>query len=249
MTVRTGAIYLVGAGPGDPKLITVRGREILESADAVVHDRLISQSLLELARADARIENVGKAPGRDGPSQDEINDLLVNLARNGYTVCRLKGGDPFVFGRGGEEVLAGRAAGVYVEVVPGVSSALAAPASAGVPVTHRGLSSSVTVVTGHEEPGARNGSVDWNGIAQVQGSIVIMMGVAHIDAIARALVVSGRSSDESVCVVERATCPNQRVIFGTLGTIGEVTQSSMIENPATIVIGVAVDALADRAEW
>ena len=249
MTVRTGAIYLVGAGPGDPKLITVRGREILESADAVVHDRLISQSLLELARADARIENVGKAPGRDGPSQDEINDLLVNLARNGYTVCRSKGGDPFVFGRGGEEVLAGRAAGVYVEVVPGVSSALAAPASAGVPVTHRGLSSSVTVVTGHEEPGARNGSVDWNGIAQVQGSIVIMMGVAHIDAIARALVVSGRSSDESVCVVERATCPNQRVIFGTLGTIGEVAQSSMIENPATIVIGVAVDALADRAEW
>jgi uroporphyrinogen III methyltransferase/synthase len=248
VTVRTGAIYLVGAGPGDPKLITVRGREILESADAVVHDRLISQGLLELARADARIENVGKAPGREGPSQGEINDLLINLARSGYTVCRLKGGDPFVFGRGGEEVLAGRAAGVYVEVVPGVSSALAGPASAGVPVTHRGLSSSVTVVTGHEEPGARNGSVDWNVIAQVQGSIVIMMGVAHIDAIARALVVSGRSSDESVCVVERATCPNQRVIFGTLGTIGEVAQSSMIENPATIVIGVAVDTLADRAE-
>ena len=248
MTVRTGAIYLVGAGPGDPKLITVRGREILESADAVVHDRLISPRLLKLARADARIENVGKAPGGIGPSQDEINDLLVSLARNGCTVCRLKGGDPFIFGRGGEEVLAGRAAGVFVEVVPGVTSALAGPASAGVPVTHRGLSSSVTVVTGHEEPSARDGGVDWRDIAQVQGSIVIMMGVVHIEAIARALVVSGRPSDEPVCIVERATCPNQRVIFGTLGTIGGVAERSTIENPATIVIGVAVDALADRAE-
>ncbi len=246
---QTGVVHIVGAGPGDPELLTLKALRALQDADIVFYDRLVGEGVLELIRRDADRVPVGKSKGNHSVPQEDIHRLLVEAAKQGRRVVRLKGGDSFVFGRGGEEVLAGRAAGVYVEVVPGVSSALAAPASAGVPVTHRGLSSSVTVVTGHEEPGARNGSVDWNGIAQVQGSIVIMMGVAHIDAIARALVVSGRSSDESVCVVERATCPNQRVIFGTLGTIGEVAQSSMIENPATIVIGVAVDALADRAEW
>ena len=245
MKPQPGTIYLVGAGPGDPKLITVHGREVLESADAVVHDRLVSAELLELARAGARMENVGKAPGRASRSQSEINDLLVRLAGEGLSVCRLKGGDPFVFGRGGEEVLAARAAGAPVVVVPGVSSALAGPAAADVPVTHRGVASSVTVVTGHDAPSATDGGVDWERIAATPGAIVVLMGVANLATLARRLMDAGRSPDEPVRVIERATLPEQRVVSGTLATIGTLARDVQLASPATIVVGPVVGVLDD----
>ena len=243
MKAQAGTIYLVGAGPGDPKLITVHGREVLESADAVVHDRLISPDLLKLARLDARIEDAGKAPGRASRSQDEINDLLIALAREGLSVCRLKGGDPFVFGRGGEEVLAARAAGVPVVVVPGISSALAGPTAADVPVTHRGVESSFTVVTGHDAQAAVG--VDWERVAGTPGSIVVLMGVGNLGTIARKLVQGGRSPDEPVRLVERATLPGQRVLSGTLATIDQLAQEAELQAPAVIVVGPVAGVLND----
>lgn len=245
MKAKAGTIYLVGAGPGDPKLITVHGREVLESADAVVHDRLISPDLLKLARLDARIENAGKAPGRASRSQDEINDLLIALAREGLSVCRLKGGDPFVFGRGGEEVLAARAAGIPIVVVPGISSALAGPTAADVPVTHRGVESSFTVVTGHDARSAGDAGVDWARIAGTPGSIVVLMGVGNLGTIAGTLIEGGRPPDEPVRVVERATLPGQRVLSGTLATIEQLAQAAELTAPAVIVVGPVAGVLND----
>lgn len=243
MTARSGTIYLVGAGPGDPGLITVRGRQILESADVVVHDRLISSRLLECVRSDAQIEDVGKTPRRKSQSQNEINRLLITLARDGRSVCRLKGGDPFVFGRGGEEVLAARAAGVPVEIIPGVTSAVAAPTAGGVPVTHRGVSSVVTIVTGHDVPCIDSGGVDWDRVAQLPGTIVVLMGVANLGLICDALIRAGRSASEPVQVIESATLPEQRTVAGTLDTIADLAKDAGISNPATAVIGPVVTAL------
>ena len=243
MRAQPGTIYLVGAGPGDPKLITVHGREVLESADVVVHDRLVSRDLLKLARTGARMEDVGKAPGRASRSQAEINNLLVQLAGNGLSVCRLKGGDPFVFGRGGEEVLAARAAGIPVVVVPGVSSALAGPAAADVPVTHRGVASSVTVVTGHDAQSATDGGVDWQRIAGTPGTIVVLMGVGNLGSIARRLVDGGRSPDEPVRVIEGATLPGQRAVSGRLSTIDAIAREVGLRAPAVIVVGPVVGVL------
>ncbi len=245
MKAQAGTIYLVGAGPGDPKLITVHGREVLESADAVVHDRLISPDLLKLARADARIEDAGKTPGRASRSQEEINDLLIELAREGLSVCRLKGGDPFVFGRGGEEVLAARAAGIPVVVVPGISSALAGPTAADVPVTHRGVESSFTVVTGHDALTVGGSGVDWGRIAGTPGSIVVLMGVGNLGAISGKLIEGGRSPHEPVRVVERATLPGQRVLSGTLATIEQLAQEAELQAPAVIVVGTVAGVLND----
>ena len=247
MRAQPGTIYLVGAGPGDPKLITVHGREVLESADAVVHDRLISPELLTLARAGAQIKDVGKSPGRASWSQAQINDLLIQCAESGLSVCRLKGGDPFVFGRGGEEVLAARAAGIPVVVVPGVSSALAGPAAADVPVTHRGVTSSVTVVTGHDAQLAADGGVDWRRIASAPGAIVVLMGVGNLGSIARKLIEGGRPLDEPVRVIEQATLPEQRVVSGTLSTIETVAWAAGLKAPAVIVVGPVV-GLLDSAE-
>ena len=243
MKAQAGTIYLVGAGPGDPKLITVHGREVLESADAVVHDRLISPELLKLARVDARIEDAGKAPGRASRSQEDINDVLIDLARAGLSVCRLKGGDPFVFGRGGEEVLAARVAGIPVVVVPGISSALAGPAAADVPVTHRGVESSFTVVTGHDARTAGDAGVDWARIAATPGSIVVLMGVGNLGAIAGKLIEGGRPPDEPVRVVERATLPGQRVLSGTLATIQQLAREAELQAPAVIVVGPVAGVL------
>ena len=245
MKAQAGTIYLVGAGPGDPKLITVHGREVLESADAVVHDRLISPELLKLARVDARIEDAGKTPGRASRSQEDINDLLIDLAREGLSVCRLKGGDPFVFGRGGEEVLAARAAGIPVVVVPGISSALAGPAAADVPVTHRGVESSFTVVTGHDARSAGDAGVDWARIAATPGSIVVLMGVGNLGAISGKLIEGGRSPNEPVRAVERATLPGQRVLSGTLATIELLAQEAGLKAPAVIVVGRVAGVLND----
>ncbi len=224
-------VYLVGAGPGDPGLLTVRGAELLAGADLVVHDRLSDSSLLDLAPARARRLDVGKAPG--GPvHQDEINDLLVSNGRAGLRVVRLKGGDPFVFGRGGEEALALQAAGVPFEVVPGITSAIAVPAYAGVPVTHRGLATSFTVVTGHSRH-AIDQETNWDALARVGGTIVVLMGVAHRAEIADRLMAAGLAPDTPVVAVRWGTRPEQAAIRVPLDRLG----STPLEPPVTLVVG------------
>jgi uroporphyrinogen III methyltransferase/synthase len=226
-------VHLVGAGPGDPGLLTVRALEVLRRADVVVYDRLSQESLLDLAPAGAERIDVGKAPGHVRLPQEGINALLVERGRRGETVVRLKGGDPFVFARGGEEAAALAEAGVPFEVVPGITSAIAVPAYAGIPVTLRHSSTSVTIVTGHEEPGAGDGTVDWEAVARVGGTIVVLMGVARIGRIAAALVAAGRSPDTPVAAVQWGTRPEQRTVRATLATIGD----HELGTPSTIVIG------------
>ena len=235
-------VYLVGAGPGDPGLITVRGQAILKIADVIIHDRLISLDLLRLARADARIIHVGKTPDGQRTSQDEINAMLIDYGGAGKTVARLKGGDPFVFGRGGEEILSLKAAGIPVEVVPGITSALAAPAYAGVPATQRGLSTSFTVVTGHD-----TSNVDFDALAHMQG-LIFMMGVRRLPSIVAALMQRGRAADTPVVCVEWGTFPQQRVVSGTLATIVDIAQQADLRFPSVIVIG-AVAGLAESMAW
>ncbi|MGC1511943.1 MAG: uroporphyrinogen-III C-methyltransferase [Acidimicrobiales bacterium] len=224
-------VYLVGAGPGDPGLLTVRGAELLAVADVIVHDRLAEASLLDRARTGAEIIDVGKTPG--GPvQQDAINELLVERGQRGLEVVRLKGGDPFVFGRGGEEAEALLGAGVAFEVVPGVTSAIAAAAYAGVPVTHRGLSTSFTVVTGHSRHGVDPG-VDWDALARAGDTIVLMMAVAHRREIAERLIAGGRPADTPVAAVRWGTRSSQRTIRTTLGELGAVD----LEPPVAIIVG------------
>ncbi len=224
-------VYLVGAGPGDPGLLTRRGAELLGRADVVVHDRLVPMSLLALVPGGALVIDAGKRPGRPR-RQDEVNALLVEHGRAGRTVVRLKGGDPFVFGRGGEEAKALAEAGVPFEVVPGVSAAAAVPAYAGVPVTHRGLSTSVTVVTGHVGDDATEG-VDWKALAAVGGTLVILMGMEHRGEIAARLMAGGRAPDTPVVVVQRGTTAGQRVARTVLCELEGVGLGS----PATVVVG------------
>ncbi len=224
-------VYLVGAGPGDPGLITVRGAEVLGRADVVVHDRLAERSLLDLAPVGAERIDVGKRPG-DPVHQDEINDLLVAQGRAGRCVVRLKGGDPFVFGRGGEEAEALAAADVDFEVVPGVTAAVAVPAYAGIPVTHRGVSTSFTVVTGHSRQ-ALDAEVDWDALARVGGTIVVLMGVAHRDEIARRLIAGGRPPTTPVAAVSWGTRPVQRSLRTTLAGLA----TADLAPPVTMVIG------------
>jgi uroporphyrinogen III methyltransferase/synthase len=224
-------VYLVGAGPGDPGLITVKGAEVLGRADLVVHDRLAERSLLDLAPAGAQRIDVGKRPG-DPVHQEEINHLLVEHGGAGRCVVRLKGGDPFVFGRGGEEAEALAAAGVDFEVVPGVTAAVAVPAYAGVPVTHRGLSTSFTVVTGHSRQ-ALDTDIDWDALARLGGTIVVLMGVAHRDEIARRLIAGGRAPTTPVAAVSWGTRPGQRSVRTTLAGL----TTTELEPPVTMVIG------------
>jgi uroporphyrinogen III methyltransferase/synthase len=225
-------VYLVGAGPGDPGLLTVRGAEVLGRADVVLYDRLSVGTLLDLAPASAEQISVGKARGDAPMSQDEINALLVERGRAGQEVVRLKGGDPFVFARGGEEAGALLAAGVPFEVVPGITSAVAVPAYAGVPVTHRGLATSFTVVTGHEDPWAAK-DTDWDAVARVGGTIVVLMGVATRGAIAARLIDGGLDPDTPVTAVRWGTRPEQQTVRTTLAGLG----ASAVDAPATIVIG------------
>jgi uroporphyrinogen III methyltransferase/synthase len=226
-------VYLVGAGPGDPGLLTRRGEELLRRADVVVYDRLASPALLQLAPASAELVDVGKAPGRVAMTQDEINALLVARGRDGKEVVRLKGGDPFVFGRGGEEAQECAAAGVAFEVVPGVTSAIAAPAYAGIPVTHRGVSTHVTIVTGHEDPAKGPKDTDWEALARAGGTLVILMGAGRVGEIAKALVAGGLDEHTPVAAVRWGTRPNQRTTRATLATIADAG----IEAPSAIVVG------------
>ena len=225
-------VYLVGAGPGDPGLLTVRGAEVLSRADVVVYDRLSVSSLLDLAPEGSERISVGKARGQATMPQHEINALLVERGRAGQEVVRLKGGDPFVFARGGEEAAALAAAAVPFEVVPGVTSAVAVPAFAGVPVTHRGLSTSFTVVTGHEDPWAAK-DTDWDAVARVGGTIVVLMGVATREAIAARLMEGGLAADTPVAAVRWGTRPEQQTVRTTLAGLG----AAALDPPATIVIG------------
>ncbi len=223
-------ISLVGAGPGDPELLTIRGLRRLQEADVVVHDALVGTGVLALARPDAEMIDVGKRPGAPVP-QELINELLVQLGGSGRKIVRLKGGDPFVFGRGGEEALALVAAGLDFEVVPGVSSVIAAPAAAGIPVTHRGVSASFTVVTGHRQRG--EDAVNWRALAQAGGTLIVLMGVAQRATIAAALMEGGLAPDTPVAAIRDATSSRQQVVRCALSELAAVA----VESPATIVIG------------
>lgn len=234
-------VHLVGAGPGDPDLLTVRAASLLAGADIVVHDRLIDPRVLAVARH-ARLIDVGKRPG-GSRTQDSINELLVELGSTGADVVRLKGGDPFLFGRGGEEALALAAAGIAFTIVPGVSSALAGPGAAGIPVTHRGVSGAVTVVTGHREAGAP--PISWGALARLGGTIVVLMGVAQKATIARRLIAAGLPPATPVAAVQSATLAGEHVHRCTLDRLGVAP----IENPSVIVIGdvAALDVAAASA--
>jgi uroporphyrin-III C-methyltransferase/precorrin-2 dehydrogenase/sirohydrochlorin ferrochelatase len=232
-----GHVALVGGGPGDPGLITTLGRRLLAEADVVVVDRLAPRALLDELPDDVEVVDVGKAPGHHLATQDEINRLLIEHGRAGRRVVRLKGGDPYLLGRGGEELAACRAAGVDVEIVPGVTSALSVPAAAGIPVTHRGVSRQVTIATGHEH-------LDWPSLAALDGTLVLLMGVNGLGRTASALIGHGKAAETPVAVVESGFSPQQRTTVGTLATIAEVARERAVRSPAVIVIGAVVDLAA-----
>ena len=241
-----GRVLLVGAGPGDPGLLTIAGRDAIADADVIVYDRLVNPALLDYARSDARLVYVGKRRGGGPMTQAEINDLLCAAALAGNVIVRLKGGDPFVFGRGGEEVLAARVAGVPCTVIPGITAATAVPAAAGIPVTHRGLSSAFTVITGHEDPGKPDGAIDWDALAQLGGTLVLLMGVGTLPQVCQRLIDGGLPIDTPAAVIQNGTTAEQHVVGGDLATIAELARLAGIEAPATTVIG-EVAALATRA--
>lgn len=235
MSSLNGIVYIVGGGPGDPGLITVKGLDCLRRADVVLYDRLVAQELLREVSPHAELIDVGKEPKRHRRSQAEINALLIEKASAGKMVVRLKGGDPFVFGRGGEECQALAEAGIRYEVVPGVSSAIAVPAYAGIPVTQRGVTTAFTVVAGHT--GGSDSTIDWNAISQI-GTIIFLMGVEHLPEIASQLIVHGRSSETPVALIQEGTTQNQLVITGTLEDI--VGKTRDVRPPAVLVVGEVV---------
>jgi uroporphyrinogen III methyltransferase / synthase len=241
-------VYLVGAGPGDPGLMTARALELIAAADVIVYDRLIPASALEGAREDATLIYAGKEGGGPSMPQSEISELLVGYGRSSGVVVRLKGGDPFVFGRGGEEASALAGAGIAFEVVPGVTAGVAGPAYAGIPVTHRDAASAVAFVTGHEDPGKPESALDWRALAAFPGTLVFYMGVRQLPVIASALEAHGRLGSEPAAVVERGTLPDQRVVTGTLATIASVALDEGVRAPALVVVG-AVAGLRERLAW
>lgn len=240
MSARSGVVYLVGAGPGDPGLMTVRALELIGSADAIYYDRLIPPGALDGARQGAELVYVGKAPGKPSIPQEEIGERLTEAARAGKSVVRLKGGDPFVFGRGGEEGEALRAAGVEFELVPGITAGVAATAYAGIPVTHRDDASAVAFVTGHEDPGKEQSALDWEALARFPGTLVFYMGVKRLAGNATALIEAGRDAGEPAAAVERGTMDGQRTVIATLGTLAETVEREGIGAPALIVVGRVV---------
>ncbi len=241
-------VFLVGAGPGDPGLMTARALELIAAADVIVYDRLIPDRALDGARADAELVYVGKEGGGPSVSQEEIGAVLVAHGREGRDVVRLKGGDPFVFGRGGEEAELLREAGVAFEVVPGVTAGVAASAYAGIPVTHRDAASAVAFVTGHEDPAKPESALDWAALARFPGTLVFYMGVRQLATIAERLMAGGREAAEPAAVVERGTLPGQRVVTGTTATIAEVAAAAGVRAPAISLFG-EVAALRERLAW
>jgi uroporphyrinogen III methyltransferase/synthase len=249
-----GRVFLVGAGPGDPGLLGARALEVIASADVILYDRLVGPGVLDGARAGAELVFVGKQGGGEAVPQERTEELLLEHARRGRRVVRLKGGDPFVFGRGGEEALTLRAAGIPFEVVPGLTAGLAAPAYAGIPVTHRGLSTAVALVTGHTREGTggegedHEAAIDWQALAAFPGTLVFYMGVSALPVIAERLIDAGRPGSEPAAVVEAGTLPRQRTISGTLETIAELARRERVMAPSVTVVG-AVAALASELAW
>ncbi len=237
MSARAGVVYLVGAGPGDAGLMTARSLELIATADAVLYDRLIPAGALDGARDDAELIYVGKARGDVAMTQERIGAELIDRARRGLSVVRLKGGDPFVFGRGGEEAEACREAGVEFEVVPGVTSGVAAPAYAGIPVTHRDDASAVAFVTGHEDPQKPETALDWDALARFPGTLVFYMGIKNLPEITRRLAEAGRDETEPAAAIERGTFPGQRVAIATLGTLASEVERESLRPPSILIFG------------
>jgi len=243
--MRTGKVYLIGAGPGDPGLMTVRGLQLLREAQVVVYDQLVNPALLEAVSPQAQQIFVGKQAGRHSIAQNDINEVLVNYALQGYRVVRLKGGDPFVFGRGGEEAESLADAGIAFEVVPGVSSAIAVPAYAGIPLTHRNFASSFAVVTGHEAIKSQS-AVDWAKLATAVDTLVILMGLHNLRSIVDKLIANGRAPETPVAVIRQGTTAGQQAVVGTL--IDIVDKSAGMKAPALIVVGEVVK-LQTKLDW
>ena len=243
-----GRVYLVGAGPGDPGLLTARALELIALAEVILYDRLIPPSALDGARADAELIFVGKEGGGASVPQARTEALMLERAKAGLSVVRLKGGDPFVFGRGGEEALAMRAAGIAFEIVPGITSGVAAPAYAGIPVTHREIASAVALITGSEDPEKPDSALDWRALAAFPGTLVFYMGVRRLPAIATALIAAGRPASEPVAVVQEGTLAGQRTVTGTLETIAEIALGEGIRAPSITVVGPVV-GFAGELAW
>jgi uroporphyrin-III C-methyltransferase / precorrin-2 dehydrogenase / sirohydrochlorin ferrochelatase len=235
-----GRVTLVGGGPGDPGLITVEGRALVADADVLVVDRLAPRGLLDTVDDDVEVIDVGKAPYRHGATQQEINELLVDRAGRGLHVVRLKGGDPFVLGRGGEEVAACTAAGVPVHVVPGVTSALAGPAMAGIPLTHRGIAADFAVVSAHLDPTHTGSTVDWAALASGPATLVLLMAMERLESVCQTLIGHGRSADTPAAVVQEATTPAQRTLTSTLGSLADDVRQAGMGSPAVVVVGEVV---------
>jgi uroporphyrinogen III methyltransferase/synthase len=242
-----GFVYLVGAGPGDPGLITLRAVECLARAEVIVADRLVAPEILA-RHAPATAELIVRPARRDGLDQEEINRLLVERGRRGQIVVRLKGGDPFVFGRGGEEAEALVAAGIPFAVVPGVTAAVAAPAYAGIPLTHRGMAGAVAFATGQETEDKESGAIAWSELAHAAGTLVLYMSVSRLDSVMARLMAAGRAATEPVALIERGTTARQRVIIGTIGDIAERARAADVQPPALTIVGPVV-ALRERIHW
>jgi uroporphyrin-III C-methyltransferase len=247
MATVLGKVSIVGAGPGDPDLLTLKGRRCLEQADAVLYDQLINRALINYAPPGAELVYVGKQAGRHCFDQGEIQKLLTRRAREGKKVVRLKGGDPFVFGRGGEEAEVLNRAGIPYEIVPGVSSAIAVPACAGISLTHRAHASSAAIVTGHSSPAGKN-TVNWQALASAVDTLVILMGVQKLGEIMQRLLDGGCEAERPVAIIESGTLPSQRSITGTVGTITKLAANSQTQPPAVIVIGEVV-RFAEQLNW
>jgi uroporphyrinogen III methyltransferase/synthase len=243
-----GMVYLIGAGPGNPDLITLRGMECLQRADVIIYDHLVSESLVSLARKDTEAIYVGKQRGRHTMSQEGINSLLIEKAKSGVIVARLKGGDPFIFGRGGEEAAELAKEEIQFEVVPGVTSAIAVPAYAGIPLTHRDHSSTVCFITGHEDTSKEESTINWDALAKCSGTLVFLMGIANLDKIAHTLIANGRPSSSPAAVIVYGTMSNQRTITGTLADIGKKVKQVALRPPGIIVVGDVVN-LRDYLSW
>ena len=243
-----GKVYLIGAGPGDVKLITVKGLECIQKADVIVYDRLANPRLLSYRKPEAKLIYVGKSPDRHTLTQDEINRVLVEEGLKGNVVARLKGGDPYVFGRGGEEGEELRKAGVAFEEVPGITSAISVPASAGILITHRDFTSTFTVITGHEEPGKETSNINWPRLAQDPGTLVFLMGVGNLPQIVEKLVTNGKDAQTPIALIRWGTRPEQQVVTGNLANIVDIVNKAGLKSPAIIIIGQVV-TLRDTLRW
>jgi uroporphyrin-III C-methyltransferase len=247
MTTR-GKVYLVGSGPGDPELITVKAHRLLCKADVLLYDRLVSDGILDLVPGTCEKIYVGKHPGEASATQERINQLLLEKTQHGGTIVRLKGGDPFLFGRGGEEGQVLNAAGIDFEVVPGITSAISVPAYAGIPVTHRNMASSVAFITGHEASSKNEGAVDWEALAKNIDTLVVLMGITNMKAIMDKLIKGGKDPATPVAVIEKGTTPEQKTVVGTIADIHEKSYNAGIKPPAITIIGEVVN-LREELNW